>query len=469
MLPAFLQKNIPKKGSEAVKEGWLTGLGIALLQKDHRKEFELHVAYPVLKKKKSRPILVRTEPAKVILYEFQEDTSHPERYDKRLEGRLAKIIELVQPDVVHCFGTEYPHTLALARALDDPAKLLIGIQGLIGLCAAAYFADLSPKVSSSVTFRDVIRQDTIRMQQRKFELRGKYEREALRLAHHVTGRTDFDKHYAKTCHSNVNYHSMNETLRPNFYTGSWPDPDYHPFRIFISQGNYPLKGLHYILHALPQIRKRFPQAEVVVAGSDLTRYSTWKDKCKISAYGKYLRRLLIEGHIENAVTFAGVLNAEQMKKQYLQCGLYLCCSSLENSPNSLGEAMMLGVPCVCADVGGIPSLFWKDKDGICYEGFRSDQIPFYQMLKQTRKSEFSNYLLPESEESKEDCGKDDHLQVQTDRIINAITQMWSDEEKQSLYCEHAKIHAQITHDPEVNYHKAVEIYDTIIGSSSKKQ
>ena len=53
-----------------------------------------------------------------------------------------------------------------------------------------------------------------------------------------------------------------------------------------------------------------------------------------------------------------------MKDRFLKSHMYLCPSAIENSPNSLGEAMLLGVPCVAADVGGISSIFENGKDGI---------------------------------------------------------------------------------------------------------
>jgi len=42
--------------------------------------------------------------------------------------------------------------------------------------------------------------------------------------------------------------------------------------------------------------------------------------------------------------------------QYLQSNLFICPSSIENSPNSLGEAQLLGVPCLASYVGGVPDM-----------------------------------------------------------------------------------------------------------------
>lgn len=47
------------------------------------------------------------------------------------------------------------------------------------------------------------------------------------------------------------YYPMNETLRSNFYTAQWNREQCIPHSIFLSQGDYPIKGLHYMLLAMP--------------------------------------------------------------------------------------------------------------------------------------------------------------------------------------------------------------------------
>ena len=44
--------------------------------------------------------------------------------------------------------------------------------------------------------------------------------------------------------------------------------------------------------------------------------------------------------------------------------LYVMPSHIENSPNSLCEAMMLGMPCISTNVGGVSSLLENGREGV---------------------------------------------------------------------------------------------------------
>lgn len=107
---------------------------------------------------------------------------------------------------------------------------------------------------------------------------------------------------------------------------------------------------------MPEILEQFPDAHVSVAGNSITACGSLKEKLKISGYGKYLRDLIYKNGLEDKVTVLGSLSDVQMKEAYLRSHVFACPSALENSPNSLGEAMLLGLPCVASRTGGIPDM-----------------------------------------------------------------------------------------------------------------
>ncbi len=410
------------------KEGWLSGMAEALLAGNG--EVKLYVAFPVSpgsgQEVWERVVRAEGSEAFLICYGFPENADQAEKYSRNLEPELKKIVDRVEPDVIHCFGTEYPHTLAMCRVAPEKDRLLLGLQGLCTCCAEAYMANLPERTAGSATFRDILKRDSLRRQQRKFFLRGVREREAAALAGNVTGRTLWDESQTRKWNPRARYFGMNETLRTVFYGPRWREENCVPHSIFMSQGDYPLKGLHYMLLAMPAVLERYPDARLYVAGASLVEWRTLKQKLKLSGYGKYLRELLGEYGLWDKVTFLGRLDQEQMLARYLKSSLYVCASSLENSPNSLGEAMLLGMPCVSADVGGIPSMFRDGIDGITYKGFRQ-----------------------EGEEG---------LRETAGNLAEAILRMWDNPEKQREYCENAAAHGRDTHDREKNYRRLLEIY-----------
>lgn len=328
---------------------------------------ELGVAFPIAPGEEP----LRGSAGRVRYYGFRENTGRPEVYDAGMEREMAEILRDFQPDILHCFGTEYPHTLAALRAYGRPGSSLVSIQGLCAVYAEAYMANIPGRLRDKTTFRDWVKRDNMRRQQEKFRRRGQWEQEAVRLTGHVAGRTDWDRYWTAEWNPGVRYHLLRETLRPCFYEGQWQYGTCRQHSIFMSQGDYPIKGLHYMLDAMPVIRRRYPDVHLYVAGNCLLRTGPLAP-LKISGYGRLLEAQIREYGLKEAVTFLGSQDAEQMKEQYLRCNAYVCVSSIENSPNSLGEAMLLGVPVAAALTGGVGSMI-SPGEGWLFPGFSGDQ------------------------------------------------------------------------------------------------
>ena len=71
--------------------------------------------------------------------------------------------------------------------------------------------------------------------------------------------------------------------------------------------------------------------------------------------------------LQNNIIFTGILNEKEMKQKFLESHIFVSSSAIENSPNSVGEAMVLGIPIISSYVGGVPDMIEHKKEGYLYQ------------------------------------------------------------------------------------------------------
>lgn len=265
------------------------------------------------------------------------------------------INEKQQPDIVHIHGTEFTHGLAWVDACGG-RNVVVSIQGLVtGIAPLCNQGLKTWEILKNITLYEMFKRDVL-FASKHYRRRSRYEQELLSKVNYVIGRTTWDKAHVLAINSGIKYFHCDETLRNEFYSGEWQYEKCVKHRIFLSQATYPLKGLHIVLRSMPLILRYYPDTIIHIAGGDITRRDTMRDYLVASAFSEYIRRQIKKMGLKDKICFIGSLNANQMKQEYLECNVFACPSSVENSPNSLCEAQMLGTPVVASYVGGIPDL-----------------------------------------------------------------------------------------------------------------
>lgn len=309
------------------------------------------------------------------------------------------------PDIVHIHGSEYPHGLAFVEACGANG-VVVSIQGLVSVYERYYLGGIPLKtLNSMITLRDRIRFDSVFSQQKNMKIRGAKEIKLIEKVQHIVGRTQWDKTHAWAINPIIKYHFCNETLRESFYKYEWTLNSCKKHTIFLSQAHYPIKGLQQMIKALPLILRDFPNTKVYVAGNDFMKGKRWR----LNGFAKYIASLMEEFGIEDEIIFTGLLTEEEMCKQYLKSHVFVCPSSIENSPNSIGESQLLGVPCVASFVGGTPDMITHAESGLLY---RFEEV---EMLANAVCEIFSNTILAEKLSRK---GKEIAL-LRHDRKLNS--------------------------------------------------
>lgn len=288
-----------------------------------------------------------------------------------------KALERFMPTLIHIHGTEYSLAKAMCLANEGVVKTLANIQGLAG--AYMRYADGGLSLWdkwTNITPLDFYRGTLLLNAKRNFRRRAECEHYVLTHITDVVGRTGWDHDHVMSINPRLRYHFINETLRDSFYEAPvWNFERCKKHTIFVSNSCSPLKGAHQVLKALPIILRQYPDTIVNFCGSSVMS-SEMKDILRFQGYHLYLRRLVKKLHLQNNVHFLGSLSEEQMKQQFLDANVYVMPSSIENSPNSLCEAQILGTPLVASYCGGTPTLLTEGETGYFY------RYEEYEMLAQ---------------------------------------------------------------------------------------
>ena len=396
-----------------VTGGWLDN-SIQLLAKEN----ELHVLFPI--NLDSEPIVAESQGIKGYGVPMYKGTLRP---DKRTIKMLETYVKEISPDIIHVWGTEYLHSYMMMVALNNlelQNRAVISIQGLVSVYARHFYGHIMDWKTRIPTLKDIYFKEGLVHQRRIFRVRGEYEKEAIRLSKYAIGRTDWDYACVKQINPDIRYFYCNEILRKSFYSERWDIKKCEKHTIFLSQCAYPIKGLHHVLEALNILKNSWEDIHLNVIGRDLT-IDNWKERLLDNSYDKYNRTLIRKYELERYVTFLPLQTAEEMRECFLKANVFVMASSIENSPNSLGEAMLLGVPCVVTDVGGVKNMLTHEVEGFVYQADAPYMMAYY------------------------------------------IDKLFRDDELAVRYGNAASKHAEITHNQSINNKELQRIYMEISG------
>lgn len=335
---------------------------------------------------------------------------------------FCKYFDSFQPDVIHIWGTEYPHSLEAMRAANSSDlrdSSVVSIQGLVSVYGRYHYSEGMPaRVMHIPSFGDFVRRTNLNNDRRDFIKRGESERECLRLAKHVIGRTEWDKACALQINPCALYHHCNESLRAEFYDGSWDLINVDRHSLFVSQCTYPVKGFHYALQALSMLKMEYPDVMLYTTGESVFRDSIRRNLGRTSYQG-YIAHLIEELGVRDNVRFLGSLDALEMRNRYLRSHVFVSASTIENSPNSVGEAMLLGCPVVSSNVGGIADMLDHGTEGFLYQSSAPYMLAWY------------------------------------------ISRIFDDDSLADKFSRTSRSHAARTHDRKLNLRTLMSIYDSI--------
>jgi L-malate glycosyltransferase len=284
---------------------------------------------------------------------------------KHLFGRAAldqnldncnSIIRKWKPDVIHIHGTERFYGLLSARQYSS-VPTVISLQGLLGPYSQwqHYFGNRS--LQDIMRMHRLLELPLLRGQWagfRQYRRAARREREIIEGNRFFMGRTAWDRAYLLAVNPEARYFHAGELLRQSFWKARWELNAVQRHRIVVSGAGHPRKGVETLLDAASLLQHDFSDVQVGIMG--------WISKK--SGYGRYIRRHINGMH--GLVAELGQLNAEEISIELARSHVFASPSFIDNSPNAVCEAQLLGMPVLSTYTGGVPSLIEEGETGLLF-------------------------------------------------------------------------------------------------------
>lgn len=285
---------------------------------------------------------------------------------KSIDNSWINILKDFEPDIIHLYGTEKTHNIPLIKHREVNSRIVVSLQGILKGYARVYYGGIDVSVLiKNMTLKDLLR-GSVFSGRKSFEKGIEKEEWQLKHVKYVEGRSTWDRVYAMSINPDLKYFYCPRLIREPFYRIQWSPEKMESHSIFVHQGNYPIKGLHFLFEALPHLIKKFPDLKLYIAGNDILHRDSFFKKLIRNGYSKYLLSLYKKYNLEGYVVFLGRISAEEVAKRLSVTNVMVIPSVIENCPNSLAEAMLVGTPSVASYVGGNAELLNNGQCGELY-------------------------------------------------------------------------------------------------------
>ena len=266
--------------------------------------------------------------------------------------KLSHTIQDFNPDVIHIFGTE---SMLGNIVKYTTVPVVIHLQGLINPCLNAWqFPGF--KITSlikSLNWIYFLKGVGLFHDYFRFKKMAQRELNIYKLCNNFMGRTHWDKAVTKLYSPLANYYYCGEVIRDCFYHVKWEMPIKGKFIISSTINENIYKGLDLILKS----------AKLLKQNTDIDfEWNIYGIKSD-SEYACFIERTVGERFHNNNVILRGPTSSEVLMNGLLVSNLFVHSSYIDNSPNSVCEAQLIGLPVVSTNVGGISSLINNEVDG----------------------------------------------------------------------------------------------------------
>lgn len=407
--------NTPSLAAEKLQMKVTGGSWLNALEKRMKDKVDLHIAFYYGKQ--------------LLSFEYNNTTYHPivkhnisflkknfslatNSIEPKSDIKLfLKIINKVKPDIIHIHGSENPFGYIIP---ETKIPVIISIQGVITVYNHKYFQGIEKEyvkkiysLKHQLSFRSYLKSYN------RFNKMAEREQNILNSCKYIIGRTDWDRRVSSILAPNSKYYHCDELLREGFYKFQWNNSYAEKLKLITTTGNIIYKGLETIFETAIILEKLNIDFEWKIAGikkSDLIL--------------KLLKKKIAPDKLSSKIMLLGKIEERELISQLLEANMYIMASHIENSPNNLCEAMILGLPIIATNVGGTSSLIKNDKDGILIQ----DGDPWV--------------------------------------LAGSIVELFNDYDKAKKFGQNARTRAMVRHNPQTITNDLINIYNLVASSDN---
>lgn len=333
-----------------VIQGWMISLEDAI---KYQKGIELEVAF--FSDKEEEPFIyegVKYYPmyvskSKGFVSKIIETYRSMTNYDRQSQKVMLDVVRQSKPDLIHIHGTEQCFGLINEEVKDIP--VCYSLQGLLAPISERFFSGYTEaQINDYLGLYAKLRKTTATDDYKQIREKGDREVKFLKNAKYILGRTCWDKSICSLLNPNAKYFVVNEVLRKPFYTARWEKKEFGtPLRLLsvLSPGQI-YKGYETLLKAASLLKTHCGNGfEWNVVG--------YSENNWLADLGHKLCGLKSK---DCNINLCGIVTAEDLALMLTESDIYVQTSHIENSPNSLCEAMLVGTPIIATNVGGTATM-----------------------------------------------------------------------------------------------------------------
>lgn len=282
---------------------------------------------------------------------------------------MLKIIENFKPDIIHCFGAEWPSGLI---AKDTTIPVVIHMMGYLHSyyesMEVTYGKPVVPEFKRSELSRIVRRVITPDVLKKEEDLKSRakaivnhierskeIESDVMSSNFYYMGRTLWDRNIVEYYSRNSTYYHVSEAVKNEIYSsaGKWEYVNSGKLRLLSLSLADDRKGNEIILRTSRLLKELLDiDFEWIVAG-EVDIFPNYEDRCGIN-------------RDEVNVELIGRIGTSRIIEELKKANLFIHPSLIDNSPHSVCEAQLVGCPVIASNVGGVPQLVEDGATGFLF-------------------------------------------------------------------------------------------------------